>query len=571
MPQGAASLRPYRGREKGRRGCFAISAKPPSATPPYNQNNPTMKSPLSFLFAAFAFAFVSAFAAPPAVYNALDHGIVPDGTTKNTAAIAAVIGKIKEAGGGTLYFPPGRYLTGSVHLESNLTLHLEGGATLLYSADPADSPLVPSRWEGTTAWTHGPLIYANGKENITITGRGTIDGQGQHWWNPQRSSDPARVERNQIALNAWRKVYARMQQNGEGGQVTREDFEVAAGFIRPSLVVPYECKNIIIEGVTITNSPMWLLHTIYSENITVRGVSFVSRGPNGDGYDLDSCRNVRISDCFFDTGDDCIVIKSGRDADGRRVNRPTELVTITNCVMFKGHGAVVIGSEMSGGIRDITASNIVCRGTDRGIRLKTQRGRGAVVENIRFDNWVIIDAPKEAIHITSNYSRTDPAPKSEKTPLMRNIAISNVTIINAAKVGEIAGLSEQAIEQIRISDLKGTGKLGFTADAADDLELHDVRVDAKEGPAFVFTNSRRLLLDNVAVTNPPAGEAPVVSMTDVGDVTLTGARAVAGTKVFLKVDGAKTSGVTVLGSDLSAAGRAVAATAAVPAGAIVQR
>jgi polygalacturonase len=451
-------------------------------------------------------------AATPAVFNVLDHGIVPDGTTKNTAAIAGVIAQIKAAGGGTLYFPPGRYLTGSVHLESNLTLHLEAGATLLYSGDPADSPLVQSRWEGTTAWTHGPLLYANGRENITITGRGTIDGQGQNWWDPQRSPDPQRVERNRAAREAWQKLYTRIQQGGEGGSVTRDDFTAAAGFIRPSLIVPYECKNIIIEGVTITNSPMWLLHTIYSENITVRGVSFVSRGPNGDGYDLDSCRNVRISDCFFDTGDDCIVIKSGR------VGRPTELVTITNCVRYRGHGAVVVGSEMSGGIRDITASNIVTRGTDRGIRLKTQRGRGAVVENIRFDNWVIIDAPKEAIHITSNYSRTEPAPKSEKTPVMRNIAISNVTVVNAAKVGEIAGLAEQAIEQIRITDLKGSGKLGFTADAADDLEIHDARVDAQEGPAFAFTNSRRLLLDNLAVTRSPAGNAPVVSLTNTTEV-----------------------------------------------------
>lgn len=499
--------------------------------------------PILFAF-LFACALLRATAASSVAYNALDHGIVPDGTTKNTAAIAGVIAKIKAAGGGTLYFPAGRYLTGSVHLESNLTLHLEAGAVLLYSGDPADSPLVESRWEGTTAWTHGPLLYANDRENITITGRGTIDGQGQNWWRPERSPDAQRVERNRVAREAWQQVFARIQQGGEGASVTRDDFAVAAGFIRPSLVVPFKCRNILIEGVTITNSPMWLLHTIYSENITVRGVSFVSRGPNGDGYDIDSCRNVRISDCYFDTGDDCIVIKSGRDADGRRVGRPTELVTITNCVMHRGHGAVVIGSEMSGGIRDITASNIVTRGTDRGIRLKTQRGRGAVVENIRFDNWVIIDAPKEAIHLTSNYSDMAEEPRTERTPVFRNIAISNVTVVNAAKVGEIAGLSEQAIEQIRITDLKGTGRLGFTADAADDLELHDIRIDAQEGPAFTFTNSRRLLLDNLATTTPPADVAPVVSLVDSSDVVLTGGRMPPGLKLYLKVDGAKTARVT---------------------------
>lgn len=499
-----------------------------------------MKSLL--LVILFFFGLLRAFSAPPAVYNAAEHGVVPDGTTKNTAAIAAVIAKIKAAGGGTLYFPPGRYLTGSVHLESNLTLHLEAGATLLYSGDPADSPLVESRWEGTTAWTYGPLIYANRKENITITGRGTIDGQGHHWWWRAADKTPRR-DIAEAARPVWRALYDRIQA-GDGAKVTREDFVEAANFIRPSLVVPYECKNILIEGVTITNSPMWLLHTIYSENITVRGVSFVSRGPNGDGYDIDSCRNVRISDCFFDTGDDCIVIKSGRDADGRRVGRPTELVTITNCVMYEGHGAVVIGSEMSGGIRDITASNIVTRGTDRGIRLKTQRGRGAVVENLRFDNWVIIDAPKEAIHITSNYSRMAEEPKSERTPTFRNISISNVTVVNAATVVGIAGLSEQAVEQIRISDLKGTGKAGFVADAADDLELHDIRIDAQAGSPFVFTNSRRLHLDNLATTTPPAGDAPVVSLVDTADVVLTGGRLPAGGKVYLRVDGAKTRAVS---------------------------
>jgi polygalacturonase len=526
-----------------------------------------MKSRL-LLIAALLALVLPAFAATPTVFNVLDHGVVPDGTTKNTTAIAGVIAKIKEAGGGTLYFPPGRYLTGSVHLESNLTLHLEAGATLLYSGDPADSPLVPSRWEGTTAWTYGPLIYANGKENITITGRGTIDGQGQNWW--WRAADKsARRDVAEKARPVWQALAKRIH-DGDGAKVTREDFVEAANFIRPSLVVPYECKNIVIEGVTITNSPMWLLHTIYSENITVRGVSFVSRGPNGDGYDLDSCRNVRISDCYFDTGDDCIVIKSGRDADGRRINRPTELVTITNCVMFKGHGAVVIGSEMSGGIRDITASNIVTRGTDRGIRIKTQRGRGAVVENIRFDNWVIIDAPREAIHITSNYSRQPEEPKSERTPVLRNIAISNITIVNAAKVGEIAGLSEQAIEQIRISDLKGTGKLGFSADAADDLELHDVRIDAREGAPFIFTNSRRLHLDHLAVTTVPASGSPVVSYTNVTDAVLVASRALVGTDVFLKVDGAKSAALSVSAGDLRAAKQPIVTTGSVPAGAVTQ-
>ena len=455
-------------------------------------------------------------------FNVVDFGAVPDGTTKNTAAFAKAIAAVKQAGGGTLTVPAGRYLTGSIHLESNLTLHLEAGAVLLYSGDPADSPLVESRWEGTTAWTYGPLLYANGKENIAITGRGTIDGQGHHWWWRRGDKTP-RAEIAEKARPAWVALRDRIQA-GEGATVTREDFVEAANFIRPSLVVPFNCRNILVEGVTITNSPMWLLHTIYSENITVRGVSFLSDGPNGDGYDIDSCRNVRISDCYFDTGDDCIVIKSGRDADGRRVGRPTELVTITNCVMHRGHGAVVIGSEMSGGIRDITASNIVCRGTDRGIRLKTQRGRGAVVENIRFDNWVIIDAPREAIHITSNYGRTEPEERGERTPIYRNIAISNVTVINAATVVAIDGITEQPVGQVRMSDINGTGKRGFICSLTDDLELHDIRIDAAEGSPFVFTNSSRLLLDNLRTASERAF-SDIVRMENVSDVTTVGPQA----------------------------------------------
>ncbi|MBE2214959.1 MAG: glycoside hydrolase family 28 protein [Opitutaceae bacterium] len=480
-----------------------------------------MKRFLPLLVCSIALALLASLA-PAATINVLDFGAVPDGTTKNTAAIAKAIAAVKESGGGTLVFPAGRYLSGSIHLESNLTLHLEAGAVLLYSGDPADSPLVESRWEGTTAWTYGPLLYANGKENIAITGRGTIDGQGQNWW--WRSSDTtARRDIAEKARPVWVALRDRIQA-GDGATVTREDFVEAANFIRPSLIVPFKCRNILVEGVTITNSPMWLLHTIYSQDIVVRGVSFISHGPNGDGYDIDSCRNVRISDCYFDTGDDCIVIKSGRDADGRRVGIPTELVTITNCIMHRGHGAVVIGSEMSGGIRDITASNIVCRGTDRGIRLKTQRGRGAVVENIRFDNWVIVDAPREAIHITSNYGRTEPEARSERTPTYRNIAISNITVVNAATVVAIDGIAEQAVEQVRMTDVNGTGKRGFVCSWAEDLELHDIRIDATEGAPFTFTNSRGLLLDNIG-TSTRAALTDIVKMENVTDVTTVGPQA----------------------------------------------
>jgi polygalacturonase len=449
------------------------------------------------------------------VYNVRDYGAAGDGVAKDTAAINRAIKAVERAGGGTVYFPAGKYLTGSIAMVSNLTLNLEAGAELLYSADPADSPLVETRWEGTSAYTHAPLIYANRKENIAITGRGTLNGQGKNWW--WRTTEGAPGPQREEALKAkaeWKeKIYPRVQ---AGEKLTAEDFALAAQFLRPSLVVPYECKNVRIEGVTLTMSPMWLLHTIYCEGVSVHDVKFLSfgGGPNGDGFDLDSSRNVRISDCLFDTSDDCIVIKSGRDDDGRRINRPTEFVTITNCVMYRGHGGVVIGSETSGGINNITASNIVCKGTDRGIRLKTMRGRGAIVQNLRFDNWVIEDAPAEAIHITSNYAKVPAEQRSERTPVMRNIAISNITIVNAKRAIGIAGISEQPIENIRLSDITATGEGGLIADLVDGLELFDVRIDAKSGPAFTFSNAHRLTLDGLSSRNAADGN-PTVKMTNV--------------------------------------------------------
>jgi polygalacturonase len=240
---------------------------------------------------------------------------------------------------------------------------------------------------------------------------------------------------------------------------------------------------------------MWLLHPIYSEQIVVRGVAFSSHGPNGDGIDVDSCRNVRISDCLFDTQDDCIVIKSGRDADGRRVGRPTEDVVITNCTMYRGHGGVVIGSETSGGIARVTATNIVCKGTDRGVRIKTARGRGGVVRDLRFANWVIEDAGYEAIQITAAYQPLPAEPHSERTPALRDIALNGFTLVNARRAVEVTGLPEQAVERIHLTDIRGTARTGLAAVEAHGLELRDVHLRVDTGPALDFQRCRDVAVD----------------------------------------------------------------------------
>ena len=481
-----------------------------------------------------------------AIHHVTDYGAVPDGRTKATEAFARAVAACVESGGGTVYVPAGRFLTGAIILRSNVTLHLEAGAELRYSGDPADSPLVPSRWEGTNVYTHAPLIYARQAENVAITGRGTINGQGELWWWRNAATVPERREEALPARAAWHALYERI----EAGEVIRpEEFVLPAQYLRPSLVVFYECRNVRVEGVTITNSPMWLLHPIYSEDIVITGVTFHSRGPNGDGLDLDSCRNVRVSNCSFDTNDDCIAIKSGRNADGRRTARPSEYITITNCVMNRGHGSVAIGSETSGGVRFVTASNIVCNGTDFGIRLKTQRARGGVVEHIRFSDWVIRGGKEEAIEVTSDYRHDLPEePFSERTPVLRDIVISHVTVIDAAEVLNLNGLTEQFVENVRISDVRGNGRTGFEALEADGVEVRDLQIDASEGPPYLIANSRHLRLHNLSTSRPTAG--PMVRMENVQDVLLADSHAKEGTPVLLEVRGAASSGIRLERNDV---------------------
>lgn len=493
------------------------------------------------------------FAATPATFNVLDYGAVPDGLTSNTAAIARAVAAAHAAGGGTVVFPAGRYLTGSIELESNLTLDLEAGSELLYSGNPADSPIVRSRWEDTTAYTRAPLIHAEGKENIAIVGRGKLNGQGRLWWwrcgFGAYGADPARIALARSKRAAWDRLEARIQ---DGLPATPEAFGPVVDFLRPTLVEPDHCRNFQLIGVTLVESPFWMFHPLYTDNVEVRGVTFESDGPNTDGIDVDSCRDVRISDCFFETGDDCIVIKSGRDADGRRIHRPTEHVAIDNCVMYRGHGAIVIGSETSGDIRDIVATNIIARGTDRGVRIKSQRGRGAVVENVRCSNFVIQEPTAFGIEITTRYTRQPPEPVSERTPVFRNFSFSAITIVDAPQAVSVVGLEEKAVENLRFTDISATSRLGFLCELAQDVELHHVRVDASKGPAFAFTASRDLDLDDIG-EHAPRASSPVVRLSHSDDVWLHGSRAAAGTGTFLQVDGPKPANLVVADNDLSQA------------------
>jgi polygalacturonase len=515
---------------------------------------------------------------PLPIFNPVDYGAVGDGHTNNTAAFRKVMTEVSRAGGGTVWVPAGRFLTGSVELVDNVTLHLGPGAELLYSGDPADSPVVPSRWECTNVYAHAPLIYANGRHNIAITGRGTLNGQGWNWWWRSGRGKGPNGEDPAPARDNWRKLYTRIE---AGEKLTPDDFKVATEFLRPSLVGIYNCRNVEVEGITLFKSPMWMLHPVYSEDVVIHGVRFVSAdpenqpskegtGPNGDGIDVDSCRNVRISDCFFSTSDDCIVIKSGRDNDGIRTNRMTEYVTITNCVMYKGHGAVVIGSETSAGIRNVTASNIVSKGTDTGIRIKSQRGRGGIMENFRFDNWVIEDAQKIAFEITLRYGRTQPEPVSARTPIFRNFAYSNITVVNARKIATIEGLPEREVTGLRFSDINATGRAGIIGDHGGDIEFHHVRLAVETGSAVSFDGMRDVVLDDVNARSA-ATDAAVISLSNPSHIAIRNTQAAAGTATYLEVRGAEAKNVQLSSVDLSAARTDVALAGEATAAALERR
>jgi hypothetical protein len=303
----------------------------------------------------------------------------------------------------------------------------------------------------------------------------------------------------------------------------------------------------------------------------VDGVSIINPAdsPNTDGINPQSCRNVRISNCFIDTGDDCITLKSGKDEEGRQKARPTENVTVANCVMYNGHGAVVIGSEMSGGVRNVVAGNIVCVGTDRAVRIKSTRGRGGIVENIRFNNFVVENV-KEPIYITSFYTYTDLEPVSERTPIFRDIVISNFTIKNCPYTAKIFGLPEMPVQRLRVTDVTASTEEGFICNGVEGLELHNVEVNAGKGAPFRLSNCKNVELRWIKTTKPQADTA-VVRLQNVQDAFIQGCRAFGGTGSFLELAGKTTKGIVLIGNELSAAENPFALEDDVPKGAVLEK
>ncbi len=363
-----------------------------------------------------------------------------------TAALGKAIAACHAAGGGRVVVPAGVWLTGAVHLRSNVNLHLAEGATLRFSPESAKYlPVVLTRYEGIECMNYSPLIYAFEQENVAITGKGTLDGSAswETWWawNDKSKGQPT-----------W-QVTARkkLDQQGTDGVPVAERVYGEGHFLRPNFIQPYRCKNVLIEGVTIINSPMWEIHPVLCTNVTVRGVTVRSLGTNNDGCDPESCRDVLIEDCVFETGDDCIAIKSGRNNDGRRVGVPSENIVIRRCTMKDGHGGVTMGSEISGGVRNVFVSDCTMDSPnlDRAIRFKSNAVRGGVIENIYLRDVKIGRVARTVFSVEFDYEE---GANGSHEPVLRNVQIENVTSESSGSVAIMTAFPGAIIEGIRLKN-----------------------------------------------------------------------------------------------------------------------
>jgi polygalacturonase len=308
------------------------------------------------------------------------------------------------------------------------------------------------------------------------------------------------------------------------------------------------CKNVLIEGITIRNSPFWTVNPEFCENVTINAVTINNPpSPNTDGINPESCKYVHISNCHISVGDDCITIKSGKDSAGRKMAMPAENYTITNCTMLSGHGGVVIGSEMSGGVKKIVISNCIFDGTDRGIRIKTARGRGGVVEDIRVDNIVMKNIRDQAIVLDMQYAQTKPEPVSSRTPQLKNIHFSNITAQTKQAVF-INGLEEMPVEDISFHDIRFEAETGMLIRYATNIELHNVRVNTRQGSSLIAENTKNILIDGVRTINPLAN-IPVITLIDVENAFLYNNSPVAGSDNFLLLKGSKTKQIILKGNN----------------------
>ncbi|MHA6249324.1 glycoside hydrolase family 28 protein [Pontibacter sp. CAU 1760] len=456
--------------------------------------------------------------------NVTDFGAVGDGLVKNTQAFESAIAAVAAKGGGKVIISRGMWLTGPIVLRSNINLHAEDGAMVVFSQDFDDYPLVQTSFEGLDTYRCQSPISGRGLENVAITGPGTFDGAGDAW-RPVKKSKMTDAQWKTLVqsggvLSDDSKVWYPSESSKQGDTAgnfnvpdfdRKEQFESVKDFMRPVMVSLINCRKVLLDGPTFQNSPAWNLHPLMSEDVTIRNLRV--RNPwysqNGDGLDLESCKNAVIYNNTFDVGDDAICIKSGKDEDGRKRGMATENVIVKNNTVYHGHGGFVVGSEMSGGVKNVHVSNCIFMGTDIGLRFKSTRGRGGVVENIYISNIDMKDIPTQAISFNLFYGGNSPVleedqsaetearvekavPVTEETPSFKDIYMRNIRVAGAEQAIALQGLPEMNLKNVNIQNSVLKAKKGITAVDADGITLQNVRVITESGPALTIYNSKNI-------------------------------------------------------------------------------
>jgi polygalacturonase len=385
---------------------------------------------------------------PDKDFSILNYGAIEGGQHDCSDAISKAIDECSKAGGGRVIIPNGTYLTGAIHLKSNVNLHLAKGSTLLFNTDPeAYLPVVYTRWEGIECMNYSALIYAFKQKNIAVTGAGILDGSASNdnWWAwtlREKGKQP-------IAAADVKKLN---EQSEKGVPVEQRIFG-KGHYLRPNFFQPYMCTNVMIEGVTIQRSPMWEINPVLCTNVIIRGLTINTHGPNNDGCDPEASKDVLIEKCIFDAGDDCIAIKAGRNDDGRRVGVPSENLIIRNCTMKDGHAGVAIGSEIAGGCKNVFIEDcqMSSPNLERALRLKSNARRGGVIQNIFMRNITIGQVAEALLTIDFLYEE---GPNGKFPPTARNINIENVTAESIPRIFFINGFQAATIDNIRVADCK---------------------------------------------------------------------------------------------------------------------
>lgn len=457
-----------------------------------------------------------------------DFGGVGDGIDMNTNSFKEAIDHLSEKGGGKLIVPAGVWFTGPIVLKSNINLHLEDRAIILFSPDKSLYPIVETSFEGFDTRRCQSPIWGKNIENIAITGSGAIDGNG-HFWRP--------VKKDKVTERQWQRIISRggafkrddywmpSAQYLHGDTIsnmnvprhlnTDEEWNTVKDFLRPVMVSLQNCTNVFLQGVIFQNSPAWNIHPLMCENLIIDGIHVrnPSYAQNGDGLDIESCKNTIVVNSTFDVGDDGICVKSGKDEDGRKRNMRTENLIVDNCTVFKGHGGFVVGSEMSGGVRNVFVSNCQFLGTDVGLRFKSRRGRGGTVENIYISKINMFDIGTEPLLFNLHYggksaieslidgdqteSKEMFPPVDETTPIFRDIYIDQIICKNARRAMYFRGLPEQNIENINIRDVVITSKVGAELQDSKKITLQNVKIYPDEGPVIILNNVKDVIVDDL--------------------------------------------------------------------------